>query len=311
MNKIPAISVVMPVYNAENFLVETIESVLNQTFKDFEFIMINDGSTDGSLNILKHYAVKDSRCIVLDSHNRGIVASFNHGINLAKAEIICRMDADDIIMPKKFERQIEYLYTHPECVAVGTDTLLIDPEGLPINTWIYENTHDEIDASNLAGTNGLRICNASVAMRRSSFMSVGGYRPDFEWAEDYDFFLRLAEIGKLASLPEVLYKYRQHVSSVGHAKRKLQLAASLKALEDAHKRRQLTFDSRSAFLKLADDYSSPSMKDIHLKWGWWALSERNYQTSIKHAIKAIFQKPLSFEGLNLLACALRDCMKQK
>ena len=306
MNKNPAISVVMSAYNASKFLKEAVESILNQTFQNFEFIMINDGSSDNTLEILQHYAQIDSRCIVLSWDNKGIIESVNHGIKLAKADIICRMDADDISLPNRFEKQIEYLNSHSECVALGTNALLIDPEGMPINTWIYEQDHDEIDAANLKGTYGSRFCNPSVAIRKESILSIGGYRTGYEWAEDYDLFLRLAEIGKLANVPEALVKYRQHVESVGHAKRILQLEASISALEDTFKRRNLTFDLKTDLKKKANEYSPPSKSETELKWGWWALSEKNYLTSLKYATKALLQNPFNFKGINLLACVIRD-----
>lgn len=312
MKKLPAISVLMPVYNAEKYLKQSIESVLNQTFTDFELIMINDGSTDNSLKILESYMLQDSRCIVHNQENKGLVATLNEGINIAKADIIFRMDNDDICMPQRFEKQMEYLNSHPECVALGTSILLIDPDGFPINTWLYEQSHNKIDALNLSGAAGSHICHPSVALRKSVLLSIGGYRQEYEWAEDYDLFLRLAEVGKLANLQEVLLKYRQHAASIGYAKRKQQLTVSLKVLEDVHERRQLRFDSKKAvFLKSINDYVAPSKHDIHLKWGWWALSERNYQTSVRNAIKAIFQKPFNMNGFKLLACVARDYISKR
>jgi glycosyltransferase involved in cell wall biosynthesis len=279
--------------------------MLAQTFSNFELILINDGSTDGSLKILEHYAQKDARCIVLSWENRGIVASCNHGVHLAKADIICRMDADDVCMPQRFEKQFNYLNAHPECVAVGSNALLIDSEGMPIVTWKYSIDHEEIDQLHLTGSAGSCICNPSVAIRKSSLLAVGAYRPDYEYGEDYDLFLRLAEVGKLANLPEVLLKYRQHSASAGHAKRKLQLTMTQKALDDALKRRGLplkhALDSESI-----DSYIQPSTQSTRMKWAWWALPEKYYATAIKHALIALRLNPFNLGVYHLLICIARD-----
>ncbi|MES2500981.1 MAG: glycosyltransferase [Pseudomonadota bacterium] len=305
MNKIPAISVVMPVYNAEKYLKQSIESILNQTFADFELVMINDGSTDGSLKILESFAKLDSRCSVYSQENKGISETINNGIRLSRAEIICIMDNDDVSMPLRLEKQFQYLNDYPECVALGTNALLIDPDGLPINTWVYEQTHDEIDSSNLSGASGSRICHPSVALRKSAVLAVGGYRPEFQLTMDYDLFLRLAEVGKLANLPDVLFKYRQHLGSAGHEKRDQQLMETLKVLNETYTRRAL-IKNFSELQQQVNDYVPLNHRAQHLKWGWWALSEKNYQTSIKYALKATFQKPLNLEGLKLLACVVRS-----
>lgn len=231
MANIPAISIVMPVYNAESYLHISIQSLLAQTFTDFELILINDGSTDGSLEILNSFKLIDFRCIVHNQNNKGISATLNYAINFAKADIVCIMDNDDICMPLRLEKQVQHMKMNPNCVAVGTSALLIDPDGLPICTWVYEQKHDEIDAANLIGIAGSRICHPSVALRKSSMLAVGGYRPEFQLSMDYDLFLRLAEIGELANLPDVLFKYRQHLDSAGTKKRKQQLEETQKALE--------------------------------------------------------------------------------
>ena len=306
----PAISVVLPVYSAEKYLDAAIKSVLAQTFTNFELILINDGSTDGSLKILERFAQKDARCIVFSWENKGIVASLNQGIFLAKADIICRMDADDICLPHRLEKQFEYLRAHPECVAVGSNILLIDPEGLPIVTWTYLHTHEEIDRLNLTGSVGSCICHPSVAIRKSSLLAVGAYRLGFEYAEDYDLFLRLAELGKLANLPEVLLKYRQHPASIGHAKRKEQLMKTQQALEETLQRcgLPLTHEINSESIV---NYTMPSTQATHMKWAWWALSEKYYSTAAKHGFKALKLNPFSLGAYRLLASVAKSYLLKR
>jgi glycosyltransferase involved in cell wall biosynthesis len=310
MDKKPAISVVLPVYNAEQYIDEAIESVLAQSFADFELILIDDGSTDHSLAHLMKFAKRDSRCIVHSWKNKGIVASLNYGINQAKADIIFRMDNDDICMPQRFEKQLQYLKTHPECVAVGSEVLCIDPEGYPICKMWSLHTHEEIDNTNLTGAIGSSMCHPSVAMRKSSLLAIGGYRPEFSFAEDYDLFLRLAEVGKLANMPEVLLKYRQHFSSIGHAKRKQQLIVTQKVLEEALARRHLTLKNSLASESI-EDYEPPSIQDVHIKWAWWALAEEHYQTAFRHALKALSRNPFKLNVIRLLICISRDFLLKK
>ena len=114
------------------------------------------------------------------------------------------MDCDDICFPQRFEKQIAYLDSHPDCVAVGSRILLIDTEGLPICEFIDELTHDEIDTKHLSGVGGCQICHPSATMRREAVVRAGKYREGYAPAEDLDLFLRLAEIGKLANLPDIL-----------------------------------------------------------------------------------------------------------
>lgn len=291
-NKSPAISVVMGVYNAEKYIDQAIESILGQTYGDFELLLLNDGSTDNSQSRLEYYAKLDKRCKVYSGVNKGMVATLNQGIALAKADIIFRMDNDDICRPQRFERQMRYLEDHPECVAVGSKALLIDADGLPIiEMWDYTD-HDKIDEANLSGV-GSFICHPAVAMRKAAILKVGGYHQEFHYAEDLDIFLRLAEVGILANIPEVLLEYRQHVESVGYARREAQFKATHLSVIEAKKRRGLPYESHSVCEESL--FIPPSPSEIHLKWAWWALAGNNRQTAKKHAFKAFLENPFNLE----------------
>lgn len=117
-SKCPQISVIMSVYNGEKYLREAIDSILNQTFTHFEFIIVNDGSTDKSLNIIKSY--NGSRIILVQQENKGLAAALNEGIKIAKGKYIAMMDADDISLPTRLEKQIQFMEAHPEYVAIGS-----------------------------------------------------------------------------------------------------------------------------------------------------------------------------------------------
>ena len=125
----PRVSVALPVHNCERYVAEAIESILAQTFTDFEFLIVDDGSTDGTLPILNRFAARDSRIRVISRPNTGIVGALNEILGLARADLVARMDADDVALPVRFERQVRYLDEHPECVMVGSRVTIIDPDG--------------------------------------------------------------------------------------------------------------------------------------------------------------------------------------
>lgn len=302
--KIPAVSVIMPIYNTVKYIDEAIESVLNQTFTDFELLLLNDGSTDGTLARLEHYAAIDSRCKLLTSPNSGIVATRNKGVAFARAEILINMDSDDICLPNRFQTQVDYLQQHPECVAAGSKILLIDSDGLPILKTGNLLTHDEIDTANMSG-NGLVMFNPAVAMRKSVVVAVGAYKTEFEHAEDLDLFLRMAEVGKLANISQILLHYRQHAASVGYAKRQSQVNATRVCVLEAYTRRHLTPPDELLNPNPQTHFHTPDLFEIHSKWAWWALGGGYAKTARVHAWKAFLQQPFRLDNFKLYVCAIR------
>lgn len=301
----PVASVLLPVYNAGRYLVPAVESVLNQTFKNFEVLLLNDGSTDNSLQVLESFASRDRRCRVYSGPNRGYIAALNAGLKLAETGFIIRMDQDDISRPQRFEKQISFLRSHPECVAVGARALLIDADGMPIFEMPEHYTHEEIERALLSGRVG--IMHPSATIRTSAIKAIGGYRTDFPWAEDMDFFLRLAEVGQLANLPEVLLDYRQHLASIGYVHAEQQRASTRNAVLDACRRRGIA--RADVERNMAPAVLSQTRLDIHRKWAWWALSAGNLRTARKHALRAIAHQPVSLDNWRLCACVLRDQLR--
>jgi glycosyltransferase involved in cell wall biosynthesis len=299
----PKISVLMPVYNAEKHLVQAIESVLNQTFRDFELIMLDDGSTDNSLEIIKYYASIDHRCKIYSRQNKGIILSRNELIGHAKAEIVANMDADDICLPLRLEKQYEYLQLHPECVVVTSPVTLIDDDGLTISKYWNHLTHEEIDQGNLAG-GGAFICNPASTIRKAALIKAGEYRLGFECAEDIDLFLRIAELGRIGVVPEVLFKYRQHLSSVGYAKSKKQFDSMRLAVNEARLRRNMPL------LEVSDISWEYDLSDVYAKWGWWALNEGNLKTARKYGFKLLKSNPFNLKHIKFNLCVLREMVKQ-
>ncbi len=201
----PRVSVVMPVHNGGAYLAPAVESILAQTFADFEFVIVDDGSTDTTPDILRAFAARDSRIRVTHQGKAGLVASLNRGVGLARAAYLARMDADDLAFPARFARQVEFLDRHPPVAVVGTAVVRIDDQGREIKRNTVPTSHAEI-------VEALReytcFTHPSVMLRAEAVAAVGGYRSAYGPAEDYDLWLRLSERYQLANLAEPLLAYR-------------------------------------------------------------------------------------------------------
>ena len=213
--KQPRLSVAMAVYNNAPFLAEAIDSILAQTMGDFEFLIVNDGSTDGSAAIIDSFARRDKRIRAIHQPNRGLVPSLNLMIEKARAPLIARMDGDDISLPNRFERQLAFLDANPDYGVVGTSTHDIDEHGrLSLNEDFHPLDHDAFRA---ALETGPWLCHPSVVMRRDVVRAAGGYRAAFRHCEDYDLWLRLSEATKLCTIPDRLFHYRRSATQVSSA----------------------------------------------------------------------------------------------
>lgn len=296
----PTVSVVMPVYNGERYLAPAVESILNQSLHDFEFIIVDDGSTDGSPSILDTYALRDERIRVHHQANAGIVAALNTGIALSKADWIARMDADDIALARRLETQLHAVVQRPRCVALGSRVLLIDPEGRPIAPFSLLTSHAEIDAAHLANCGGAAICHPSVLLHRDTVLRIGGYRQEMITAEDLDLFLRLAEVGEIENLPDCLLQYRLHPASIGHARRAEQVGKIGSAIAQAHARRSLPYTPACA---AARQEESPGAS--YRRWSWWAIEAGNLPTARHSAWQALRAAPCAVDNWRVMYCALR------
>lgn len=207
----PLISVLLPVCNGEQFLRQALDSVLAQSLRDHEVIVVDDGSTDRTAEILKEYQSSDDRVAVNHQAASGIVASLNTALGLASGEYIARMDCDDIAIPDRFERQIRFLHEHPGVGVLGGSAVVIDIDGRPIGSLRYPVEDRQIRAA-LVETNA--FCHPATMMRRSALQAVGGYRHAFPHAEDYDLWLRISEHFQMANLREAVLRYRFHAGQV-------------------------------------------------------------------------------------------------
>jgi len=210
-NRLPRVTVILPVYNTERYVHQAIDSILAQTFENFEFIIIDDGSTDGSADIIAQY--KDQRIrFIRKPRNEGLVSALNLGIELALGEYIARMDADDIALPERLEKQVAFLDSHPDVVVVGTKAWRIDPAGKIIESMISVTRWEDVHRYLRSGAN--RLIHSSVMMRTEIVRKIGGYREQFRHAEDIDLWLRILEHGKICNLSEKLMLYRSNSSGV-------------------------------------------------------------------------------------------------
>ncbi|GAB4128585.1 MAG: hypothetical protein OHK0045_03000 [Raineya sp.] len=208
----PLVSVVMPVYNAEKFLAEAIESILNQTFTDFEFLIFNDGSTDNSLKIIQQYQRKDSRIkLVYNGENKGYVFHLNEGIRLSKGKYIARMDADDIALPERFTKQVSFLEANPEYVLCGSLVRMIGKQ----NHVLHLPSEDVDIRLKMLYINP--FAHPSVMMRKETLIKHSIYYNEAAMpAEDYVMWVNLLECGKVCNLKEILLQYRVHENNISY-----------------------------------------------------------------------------------------------
>lgn len=203
----PKVSIIMSVYNGEPYLSESIFSILSQTFTDYEFIIIDDGSTDNSLNIIKSF--NDPRIkLLINKKNIGLTDSLNRGIFCSDGEYIARQDADDISMPKRIEKQVKYLDNHSDVALLGTSYYTIDK-----NSFVMEMRHVHVNpAEDILNHN--TFIHGSVMFRRCIIKYVGKYNTYFKYAQDYEFWRRISKLYKVANLSDPLYQLRYIKTSV-------------------------------------------------------------------------------------------------
>ena len=209
----PRASILLPVFNARPFLDDCLRSVADQTFRDFEVLAVDDGSRDGSLEILESWAQLDDRIRVLRRPHLGLTSTLNAGLAACRGEIVVRMDADDVIHPRRLERQLTALASMPGVDVVSCRIRHFPEDEVAEGFRIYEEwlnglvTHDQIMRERFIES---PIPHPTAVLRRSTLVEAGGYH-DHGWPEDYDLWLRLAHAGKrFHKIPETLYFWREH-----------------------------------------------------------------------------------------------------
>jgi glycosyltransferase involved in cell wall biosynthesis len=297
MSASPTVTVLMPVYNAARFVAETVDTVLAQTFGDFEFVIINDGSTDNSLEILRGYARRDDRIRLISRPNTGYVAALNEGLGVARGEFVARIDADDLADPRRLELQVARMRSEPQLVALGSNALAIDEDGYMIGEYAVPLTHEEIETAHLRGSSSIH--HPAVMLRPEAVKRVGGYRKELMPCEDFDLWLRLGEVGRVANLPEKLLTKRLFVGSAVATNLAKQEKLVKQIVAEAWRRRGLGGSPELRPNRLL------AAVDLYRQWGWMALRAGHLRTSRRYAVRAMVARPLDKASWRLAFCSLR------
>jgi len=250
---VPPVTILMPVYNGERFLDEAVASVLGQDFADFEFVIVDDGSTDATAAMLRRWAVRDARVVIVTlPENRGIPVSLNLGLAIARGRYVARQDADDICLPGRLKKQVEVLDREPDTVLVSAGYDLIDERGRRVGremrVELPEVTAYLLHFSNAIGGHG------QVMFRREAVAAAGDYDETLALSEDYDLWTRLARIGDLRLLPIVGMQHRLHTDR-----------SSIRGLE-IQRRRSLTISRRMLTELLRREVTKTELAAVSSVW---------------------------------------------
>lgn len=300
MSDVPQISVVMTAYNGQRYVEQAVRSLLAQTFDDFELVVVNDGSKDQTGEILDRLAAEDCRVRVFHRDNAGICAASNFAIAKARADMIARMDSDDLAHPERLGRQLAYLREN-DLACAGTYIEFIDHKGRLLTTIKSPLENDAIQETLMRGH--CCIWHSSSMFTRAAFDAAGGYDEDFDCSVDMDLWLRMGEVGPLGNLPECLQQYRMHLGSVSARKRRRQRDLGREACERAARRRGVAckFTAHEDW-RPGDD--RVSRFTYALRFGWWAFNSGEQSTAAVYGMKAIGLHPWSLGGWRLLGSAL-------
>lgn len=295
----PRVSVLMPAFNAARYIREAVESILAQTFTDFELLIIDDGSTDRTAKVVRKLAARDSRIQFRSRENRGVSATRNELLEWARGEYVAWMDADDISLPERLETQVAFLDSRPQVVAVGCFIQRLNPTGDLGDCWERPVSHEEIDSRLLRGDGSALVFGASM-MRLSETRSVGQIREELRCGEDWELLLRLAELGELGNVPEVLYYYRISFDGIVLTTPDSHASAKYAILEEVWRRRGIEGSPPRQNWK-----HQASLAHKMEAWFWHALRNHNRYGAMRLAIRWIQLRPWSIRSYKLLYFALR------
>lgn len=232
------VSVLMPVYNSEKFLSESIKSILSQTFENFEFLILDDGSTDRSLKIVQKFSEQDGRIKVFKNEkNLGVVESRNKLINLSTGKYIAWIDSDDIAMPQRLEKQAKFLNAFPDIGMVGADLIRIDEDGNEKCIWKYESDPQKLQVELF-----FHCPFSTVVMIRREALPASLYNPAFPVAEDYDLYCRIAEKWNVENVPQPLLKCRNNLASISTVNKTSMKELSVRVIFEHAKRLKINLN---------------------------------------------------------------------
>lgn len=255
----PRVSVIMSVFNGRAFLAEAVNSVLAQTYREFEFLIVDDGSTDGSADLLRQFASEDSRIRVLTQQNAGLTVALNRMIAESNGDFIARMDADDVSLPDRFAAQIDYLDRHPRCAVVGSGYATIDADGQPVGGTQPLDRPDRLREW-IMSASGNPLCHGATMIRRDAIRDLD---PVYRWrySQDFDLWLRLLMNWDVGVVESVLYRYREHGTSVGSKKNLVPLRLAQRRAMAGLMKRGLLFDNE-ACRRVVDEIFAKSPAEI-------------------------------------------------
>lgn len=294
------VSVVMAVYNAELFLKEAIDSVINQSFKNFEFIIINDGSTDSSSLIIKSY--NDPRIVLIEQTNQGLSKSLNRGISISKSEYIVRMDADDIAYPSRLQKQVDFMQQNPFCVLCGSNVDFLDVNG----GFLYKSDFATANIKIKQKLPYVDIMHSTAIFKKLAFYQAQQYPEEiFHHFEDKILFNRIAEYGEFHNLPEVLLGYRLVPTSISNLDNtKIQ---KLNQISDGiiSNNYTITKEDVNQINAITEITKKNKLANYHLGIGSIHLKKNNKVTAAKNFIASLYYSPFNLQTyLKLIACSL-------
>jgi glycosyltransferase involved in cell wall biosynthesis len=279
----PEVSIVMAVYNGELFLKNSIRSILNQSFPNFELIIIDDGSKDNSFQIAKDFQAVDSRVIAFSLEHGGVSKTANYGITQCRGKYIARMDADDWSYPNRLELQFNFMELNKDIVASSGRAIYIDEDNFPIHINNPHLHHDDILKELCKGRGGALV-NSAVIMRRDAITKIGGYNINYRCSEDLELFLRLSEIGKLSNINNIILKVIRHKSSLTALQNSWKAQSRDQEIVDNYYKR------RGLYKNPVKQYGVVQIRSIGEYYAYiasQAFEADNFITGYRYTIKAI------------------------
>ncbi|CAH1553005.1 glycosyltransferase [Vibrio rotiferianus] len=255
----PLVSIILPVFNAERYISQTLESLIEQTYDNYELIILDDGSNDNSLSIIKSFATRSGKVKVISRENKGLIASLNELLSLCQGQYIARADADDIYIQDRIEKQVKYLQSNPDIAVVGTSYNHISENGTYLSSRRQLIHPESLQVSVLFGS---PLAHPTVMINKSICGKDLYYDNDYPYAEDYELWIRLIHKCnyKIANISENLVNYRVHGNSVSSQFMEEQSASMVKALLNTEKFRSI----KNRLPKYIDKSSLISPYDFYL-----------------------------------------------